>query len=703
MKGWSKRLEWKRVWVILLATIFLLHFVVVGFGILLRNTNSNSGDQGAFLSLGLAIRRGRALTDGNRQPLFPLLIAPFARREWSYFTISKLISVCAGVAALVSVLLGGRRLEGVEVSLAAMALLSLNREFVDQTPRVLCEALLSCLSFVGWAASVRALEQPTSRKAGAIAGALSGAVYLTKGTGNLIIIAFLTSAILVRRRRVLRSASVWTFLGVLLVVVSPLLAYNWIHYRNPFYNYNSSHAMWFESWDDHYQPEAQRPTMTTYLATHSLSQIVERQVHGMTDTLPIIAEAFRLRGLPGTGWLFAGLAAALAIWGLWAALSLKRHSQRYCPRMVLTASMLFAFYLFFSWYRPVIGAPRFYLPVAPIVYLMASRALVMVAKRLGKIARSTWFQDFCRRGYLAASVLAGLGFWCLLGVVQTWRDVPWENPFVRDARENQDAGAVIDWLNARAGTDVQVLWGPSHTLPAWKAVSTVHFQAVPSTITTWEELEQLIRASRFDYLVLDKKMYKRRRKVLETYLDKNDKVILFRSLPPGWAFAHARKGKEANWYIIDLAQTSQPPMRFLAPPVQFGEAIALRGCAVQPERVQPGASVEVTLLCEALQPMSQNFTAFVHLLNDREERFTQADSYPLGGMYPTSQWKVGETIRDPRTLLLPDGIPPGRYKLIVGFYLLGGGGRLPAARVGGQGLRPGNTFQLPQEVEVCPR
>jgi len=700
MSDRPRQLEWKRLWVVLPATIFLLHFLIVGFGVLLGNTNSDGGDQGSFLSLGLDIREGRALTDGNRNPLFALFIAPFARREWSYFTVAKLISLAAGVAALITLLIGGAKLEGLPISLTAMALLSLNYHFLIQSPRVLCESLLVWMSFAAWCASVRALERPTSWKAGAIAGALAGGVYLTKGTGNLTIIAFVMSAILVHRRRVLRSTGLWAFLAVLLIVVSPLLVYNWVQYRNPLYNYNSVHAMWYDDWDEHYQLEAQRATLSTYLETHSLPQMLGRQMRGMIDILPIIAEGFRLGGIVGTGWLFTALAAALAVWGLWTSLSSKGPDQPHGPRVVLMGWTLLLFYLFFSWYAPVTDAPRFFLPVAAIVYLMGSRTVVMVAKRLANKMEWTWFQEFRRRRHLASWVLAGLEVWCLLGVVQAWKQVPWENPFVRDARENRDAGAVIEWLDWKAGNELQVLWGPSHSLPTWKSLTQVHYEAIPYAAKSWPDLERFIESQGFHYVVLDGKMYRKRRKALTTYLDKNVNEILFRSFPPGWTFAHAQRGQKENWYVIALESTHPTPVRDLPTPVLFGDAILLRGYAIHPSEIESGDLFEVVLLWEALQPISQDLTVFVHLLDAQGQRHAQADSYPLGGMHPTSMWKAGESIRDPRTIFLPHDIPPGRYRLIVGWYDLGTGKRLPIAGTG-RGIGQDGSFELPEAVTVA--
>jgi hypothetical protein len=56
----------------------------------------------------------------------------------------------------------------------------------------------------------------------------------------------------------------------------------------------------------------------------------------------------------------------------------------------------------------------------------------------------------------------------------------------------------------------------------------------------------------------------------------------------------------------------------------------------------------------------------------------QADHRPLGSLYPTTLWPVGETIREMNEdLSLPVDLPPGDYELWVGLYLLETGERLP--------------------------
>jgi hypothetical protein len=38
------------------------------------------------------------------------------------------------------------------------------------------------------------------------------------------------------------------------------------------------------------------------------------------------------------------------------------------------------------------------------------------------------------------------------------------------------------------------------------------------------------------------------------------------------------------------------------------------------------------------------------------------------GTYPTTAWQPGERITDKYTLTLPEGIPPGDYRVRVGWY-----------------------------------
>jgi hypothetical protein len=55
----------------------------------------------------------------------------------------------------------------------------------------------------------------------------------------------------------------------------------------------------------------------------------------------------------------------------------------------------------------------------------------------------------------------------------------------------------------------------------------------------------------------------------------------------------------------------------------------------------------------------------------------QVDSWPLQGTFPTGQWKAGELINDPYLVRLAADLPPGPYRVHVGWYLLATLHRLP--------------------------
>ena len=81
-----------------------------------------------------------------------------------------------------------------------------------------------------------------------------------------------------------------------------------------------------------------------------------------------------------------------------------------------------------------------------------------------------------------------------------------------------------------------------------------------------------------------------------------------------------------------------------------------------------GRAVPLPLAWSVSAPVDRPYGVFVQLLNADGGLAVQADSDPVNGLHPFTQFVPGETVDDPRGLLLPDDLPPGRYRLIVGLY-----------------------------------
>lgn len=121
---------------------------------------------------------------------------------------------------------------------------------------------------------------------------------------------------------------------------------------------------------------------------------------------------------------------------------------------------------------------------------------------------------------------------------------------------------------------------------------------------------------------------------------------------------------------------SEPPERIDAPlAVNFGYRIALRGFELSNNTPAAGESIDLTLHWQALQPMIFPFTTFVHLVNAEGGVVAQSDVQPQAG--PTSTWQPGEWISERVELRLPPELPAGEYQLLVGWYHLESGRRLP--------------------------
>ncbi len=117
--------------------------------------------------------------------------------------------------------------------------------------------------------------------------------------------------------------------------------------------------------------------------------------------------------------------------------------------------------------------------------------------------------------------------------------------------------------------------------------------------------------------------------------------------------------------------------------VNYADQIALLDVTTSGPALSPGGVLQVQLNWLALANMNQDYTLFLQVVDAQDRIVGQVDSWPVQGTRPTSGWQPGQTIRDSYTIPLSQEMAPGAYRLLVGWYLLGDGRRLPVLDVDG--------------------
>ncbi|GAB4543522.1 MAG: hypothetical protein Kow0063_36760 [Anaerolineae bacterium] len=101
------------------------------------------------------------------------------------------------------------------------------------------------------------------------------------------------------------------------------------------------------------------------------------------------------------------------------------------------------------------------------------------------------------------------------------------------------------------------------------------------------------------------------------------------------------------------------------------------------------------LVWQAAPGAGSDYTAFVHVVDAAGNRLAGIDGQPP---VPTSQWVRGEVIIDERVTPLPDDLPSGDYRLVVGLYRADTGERLPVLDANGASV--GDHIVLPSLLTV---
>jgi hypothetical protein len=126
------------------------------------------------------------------------------------------------------------------------------------------------------------------------------------------------------------------------------------------------------------------------------------------------------------------------------------------------------------------------------------------------------------------------------------------------------------------------------------------------------------------------------------------------------------------------AVVTQVPPLSVSSGANFDGKVELVGASFQPARPAPGDLVRVTAYFKVLAPMEEDYTIFVHAedTQGRLERIN-SDHRPANGLYPTPQWKVGETIKDEFSFHVPAGSNLQGLNVWIGFWEPQGDSRLP--------------------------
>jgi len=132
---------------------------------------------------------------------------------------------------------------------------------------------------------------------------------------------------------------------------------------------------------------------------------------------------------------------------------------------------------------------------------------------------------------------------------------------------------------------------------------------------------------------------------------------------------------------------------------RFGPAIRLVSYEFATPSLDPGGELRLALYWQTDARLEQNYTVFIHILDDSGDVIAQRDSMPQDNNYATSHWLAGPLIDDIHVIPLPPDLPAGEYRAAIGLYVWQTGERLTVRLPDGKEI-PGTTLVLDQTFEV---
>jgi len=131
------------------------------------------------------------------------------------------------------------------------------------------------------------------------------------------------------------------------------------------------------------------------------------------------------------------------------------------------------------------------------------------------------------------------------------------------------------------------------------------------------------------------------------------------------------------WLVIRPAFQRPPimlpaevPPEVRLEPVYHGAPVRSVGGLISPDTAHPGDTVRATNYWELLEPLSQDYTAFVHMLDQDNRSVAESNSWPGQGSYPTRLWQPGTVVADTHPVQVPQDVDaPALLRADFGLFL----------------------------------
>ncbi len=174
-----------------------------------------------------------------------------------------------------------------------------------------------------------------------------------------------------------------------------------------------------------------------------------------------------------------------------------------------------------------------------------------------------------------------------------------------------------------------------------------------------------------------------------TITDADEELYLFENKT--WARLGAFRRVGQYYYEAIAPRPAQPQQPRQA---QFWNLITLKGVDLPRTTLAAGEVLPFTLYWQSAAPLTVDLKTFAHLLDSRGNIAAQLDWTPQDdlGCLPTSAWQPNRLVVDRQKLALPPNVPPGQYRLVVGWYYPLTGQRLPLTA--GDAHEPGDVTPL---------